>query len=256
MIGPAGENMVRYACIMEGLHDAAGRGGLGAVMGSKNLKAIAVRGHKLPKIADPERLKAIRQKLVGTPNPMHLHLGDTGTGGLEMMMMESHAVLPVHNFRDGVFPEVKNIHSVALKEAGLKIGMDGCYACPIRCKKVVKFEEPYHVDAAYGGPEYESLASLGSNCGISDARAICKANERCNAYSLDVISTGVSIAFAMECFEKGFLTKKDTGGLELRFGNADGMLKAIELISRREGIGNLLAEGTARMARKIGRNSP
>ena len=255
MIGPAGEKLVRYACIMEGLHDAAGRGGLGAVMGSKNLKAIAVRGHKLPKIADSERLKAIRQKLVTTPNPMHMQLAETGTGGLEMMMMESHGGLPVHNFRDGVFPEVKNIHSVALKDAGLKIGMEGCYACPIRCKKVVKFEEPYHVDAAYGGPEFESLASLGSNCGISDAKAICKANERCNAYSLDVISTGVSIAFAMECFEKGFLTNKDTGGLELRFGNADALLKAIELISRRESIGNLLAEGTARLAKKIGQGS-
>jgi aldehyde:ferredoxin oxidoreductase len=255
MIGPAGEKMVRYACVMEGLHDAAGRGGLGAVMGSKNLKAIAVRGHKLPKINDSERLKAIRQNLVNNPHPMHLQLGETGTGGMEMVMMESRGVLPVHNFRDGVFPEVKNIHSVALKEAGLKIGMEGCYACPIRCKKVVKFEEPYHVDAAYGGPEFESLGAFGGNCGISDARAICKANERCNAYSLDAISTGDSIAFVMECFEKGFLTTKDTGGIDLRFGNADALLQTIELISRREGFGDFLAEGTARMAKKIGQGS-
>ncbi len=224
-------------------------------MGSKNLKAIAARGHKLPEIADSEKLKAIRQKLVTTPNPMTENLSLNGTGSLEMIAMESRGFLPVRNFRDGVFPEVKNIHSIALKEAGLKVGMEGCYACPIRCKKVVRFEEPYHVDAAYGGPEFESLGALGSNCGISDARAVCKANERCNAYSLDAISTGVTIAFAMECFEKGFLTKKDTGGLELRFGNADALLKAIELISRREGIGNLLAEGTARMAKKIGRGS-
>jgi len=251
MIGPAGENMVRYACIMEGLHDAAGRGGLGAVMGSKNLKAIAVRGHKLPKIADPEKFKELRQKIISTPHPISEH----GTGGLEMVAMEARAVLPVRNFRDGIFPEVSKIHSVALKEIGMRIGMEGCYACPIRCKKIVQSDAPYHIDAAYGGPEFESIGALGSNCGISDPQAVCKANERCNAYSLDVISTGVTISLAMECYEKGFLTKDDTGGIELKFGNAEALLEVIELISRREGIGDLLAEGSARLAEKLNRDS-
>ena len=251
MIGPAGENMVRYACIMEGLHDAAGRGGLGAVMGSKNLKAIAVRGKKLPKIADPDKFKELRQKIVNIPHP----LSENGTGSLEMLWMEAHAALPIRNFRDGVFPEVSNIHSVALKEIGMRIGMKGCYACPIRCKKVVQSDDPFHIDAAYGGPEFESLGSLGSNCGISNPQAICKANERCNAYSLDVISTGVTISLAMECYEKGLLTKDDTGGLELKFGNAEALIEVIELISRREGIGDLLAEGTARLAEKLNQDS-
>jgi aldehyde:ferredoxin oxidoreductase len=131
--------------------------------------------------------------------------------------------------------------------------MEGCYACPIRCKKVIQFDEPYTVKAAYGGPEYEALAGLGSNLGVSDAKAVCKANERCNAYSLDAISAGDTIAFAMECYEKGLITREDTGGLELKFGNSEAALQAIELISRREGFGNVMAEGVARMAKKIGK---
>jgi len=137
----------------------------------------------------------------------------------------------------------------------IRIGMEGCFACPVRCKKVVQFNEPYHVDPAYGGPEYETLAALGSNCGIDNLKAIAKANERCGAYSLDTISAGVTIAFAMECFEKGLLTAKDTDGIELRFGNDEAMLKVIDLIGRRQGIGDRLAEGTARLARQIGRGS-
>jgi aldehyde:ferredoxin oxidoreductase len=133
--------------------------------------------------------------------------------------------------------------------------MEGCFACPIRCKKIVQFDEPYHVDADYGGPEYETLAALGSNCGIDNLKAILKANERCNAYSLDTISMGGSLAFAMECFERGLLTEKDTGGIKLEFGDADVMLEAIELTARRQGLGALLAEGSARMAKKIGGGS-
>lgn len=250
MIGPAGENRVLYACIMNGLYDAAGRGGLGAVMGSKNLKAIAVRGHHLPKVADAVRIKEIRQQMVATPHRM----SNYGTGGTEMPVMESVGNLPVRNFRDGLFPEVNQIHGGVIKDT-IRVGMEGCLACPVRCKKIVEFEEPYHVDAVYGGPEYETLASLGSNCGVGNLKAICKGNEMCNANGLDTISTGSVIGFAMECFEKGFLTRKDTGGLDLRFGNDEAMLKAIELIARREGIGSLLAEGTARMAQKIGRGS-
>jgi aldehyde:ferredoxin oxidoreductase len=249
-IGPAGENMVLYACIMHGLHDAAARGGNGAVMGSKNLKAIAIRGHKLPKIADGERVKEIRQQLIARPHMF----SEFGTGAAEMMAFEKSGNLPIRNFRDGVFPEVEKINAIVMKDT-LRIGMEGCYACPVRCKKVVQFEEPYRVDAAYGGPEYETIAVMGSNCGVGNLKAVAKANDRCCAYSLDTLSTGGTIAFAMECFEKGLLTTKDTGGIELRFGNDDALLKVIDLIARREGIGNLLAEGSARMAKKIGQGS-
>ncbi len=250
LIGPAGENMVRYACIMEGLHDSAGRGGLGAVMGSKNLKAVAVRGHKLPTVADNEKIKEIRQELTQRPHFM----SEFGTGGPEMPGMEAVGNLPVRNFRDGLFPDVEKIHGGVMKDT-IRIAMDGCFACPVRCKKVVRAEKPYVIDSAYGGPEYETIAALGSDCGVGNMEAIAKGNERCGAYSLDTISTGGVIAFTMECYEKGLLTDKDTGGLELKFGNAEAMLQAIELIARREGIGSLMAEGTARMAEKLGKDS-
>jgi aldehyde:ferredoxin oxidoreductase len=250
MIGPAGENLVRYSCIMHGLNDSAGRSGLGAVMGSKNLKAVALRGHHLPPVAQPERVKEIRLELTALRNP----ISEYGSGGPEMPYEEKIGNLPVRNYRDGLFPEVSQINGGNIRDT-LHGTMDGCFACPIRCKKVVGFEEPYKVDPLYGGPEYESLVALGADCGISDLKAIIKGNELCNAFSMDTISTGNTIAFAMECFEKGLITKKDTGGIELKFGNPEAMLQAIKLIAKREGIGALLAEGTARMAKTIGHGS-
>jgi aldehyde:ferredoxin oxidoreductase len=252
MIGPAGEKMVRYACIMNGLYDAAGRGGAGAVMGSKNLKAIAVRGTKTPLVADPQKLKELRQWLMENmyKHPMPAGMHEFGTGGPEMMFFESVGVLPVRNFRDGVFPGISKVNGVAIKES-IRIGMDACYACPVRCKKIIKIEAPIPVDPSYGGPEYETMASFGSDCGIDNLGAVCKANELCNAYGIDTIAAGGSIAFAMECFEKGLLSAKDTGGLILKFGSTDSLLNCIELIGRRQGLGDLLAEGSAGMAKNI-----
>ena len=251
MIGPGGENMVRFACIMNGLYDAAGRGGAGAVMGSKNLKAIAVRGHHPPKVASPEGIKKLRDWLLENKQ-LWARMAEGGTAGhgAAMERAVTSGNVTVNNFREGIFPNAKDIDCELIK-----VGMEGCYACPIRCKKIMESKAPYTVDAAYGGPEYETLGALGSNCGISDIIAISKGNELCNAYSLDTISTGMTISFAMECFENGLLTTEDTGGIDLRFGNADAMLKTIELISKREGIGNLLAEGTAKAAQKIGKGA-
>jgi aldehyde:ferredoxin oxidoreductase len=252
MIGPGGENMVKYACLMHGLFDAAGRGGTGAVMGSKNLKAVAVRGDHMPPIANKGGVK----KMVGwLKENMELVkvFSDFGTGS-PMARFEQLGNLPIRNFRDGVFPGAEKISAVTLKEK-IRVGMDGCFGCPVRCKKMVACEEPYPVDRAYGGPEYETLGALGSACGIDDLKAIAKGNELCNAYSLDTISTGLSIAFAMECFENGLLTSEDTKGIELKFGNADAMLQMIELIARREAIGDLLAEGSARAAERLGGGS-
>ena len=249
MIGLGGENLVKYACLMHGPFDTAGRGGLGAVMGSKNLKAVAVRGRTMPPIANPE---GIKKMAIWLKENMQLvkPLTELGTGAA-MSRYEKVGNLPIRNFRDGGFPNVEKISAQAIKEK-VRVGMEGCFACPVRCKKIVEFQEPYPVDRAYGGPEYETLAALGSTCGIDDLHAIAKGNELCNAYSLDTISTGVSIAFAMECYERGFLTSEDTQGIELKFGNAEAMLKVIHLIAQREGIGDLLAEGAAVAAKKIG----
>jgi aldehyde:ferredoxin oxidoreductase len=252
LIGPAGEKMVRYACIMNGLYDAAGRGGLGAVMGSKNLKAIAVRGKHLPQIANPEGLKElIKEFTKGILIDKRIAgLHNYGTGG-GMRGFEAAGTLPVRNFRDGLFPAVTQIDALKIKDT-IRIGMDSCHACPVRCKKRVQTGTPYNVDPDYGGPEYETLGSFGSNCGVENLEAISKANELCNAYSLDTISTGDVIAFAMECFENGLLNAEDTGGMDFRFGDHEVVLKAIELIAKREGVGHMLAEGVARMAKKIG----
>ena len=248
-IGPAGENLVKYACVMNGLFDAAGRGGVGAVMGAKNLKAIAVRGHHAPKAVDGKPAKELAKWLKAN---WELARGfwEYGTGG-GMDGFEAIGNLPVRNFRDGLFPTVKKIDAPAVMN-NIGIKMDACFACPVRCKKVVKVDSPYKVDPDYGGPEYETLASIGSNCGIDNLKAIAKGNELCNAYSLDTISTGEVIAFAMECFESGLLSSQDTGGIDLRFGNEQAMLQLIEMIARREGIGDLLAEGVTRAARQIG----
>lgn len=252
IIGPAGENLVRYACIMQGLKNAAGRGGLGAVMGSKNLKAVAVRGTKRPKIAHPDGVKALMGWFIENQSKI-ARLSEFGTGA-KMEGFEKMGNLPVRNFQDGLFPGVTKISAQAIKDT-IRIGMEGCFACPVRCKKVIEIKQPYPVDRAYGGPEYETLAALGSNCGIDDLFALSKASALCNAYSLDTISTGCVIAFAMECFENGLLTQQDTDGIELKFGNAEAMLEMIERIARRKGIGELLAEGTARAAEKIGKGA-
>ncbi len=254
LIGPAGEKLVRYACIMDGLYDCAGRGGLGAVMGSKNLKAIAVRGHQLPPVSKPDGVRELRRWLLANMELVQSNR-DVGTGARAFMgMAESIGHLPVRNFRDGLFPKVNTIDADAVKET-IRTGMEGCFACPVCCKKVVQFQEPYPVDPVYGGPEYETLAALGSNCGIDNLKAIAKGNELCNAYSLDTISMGGVIAFAMECFENGLLSAEDTNGIELRFGNDEAMLKIIELVAKREGIGDLLAEGTVRAAQRIGKGA-
>jgi aldehyde:ferredoxin oxidoreductase len=255
LIGPGAENLVRYACIMSGLYDAAGRGGLGAVMGSKNLKAIAVRGTGKIPVYDPDKLGELRQRLARSVDEIPILKGWQKAGtGFDMDIGVESGDVPVRNWRDGDFPSVNKITAVTLKDT-MGAGMDGCFACSIRCKKKAKFDMPYSVDPAYGGPEYETLASLGSNLGIDDLKAIVKGNELCNAASLDTISTGGVIAFCMECYERGLLTKEQTDGIEITWGNADAMLACIRKIIVREGFGNILGEGIVRVARWVGKGS-
>ena len=252
MIGPGGEKRVKYACIMHGPFDAAGRGGLGAVMGSKNLKALAVRGNKMPPVSNADAIGDMARWLKEHMDLMKA-LKEFGTG-LAIPRYYSVGNLPIKNFRDGVFPNADKISAETLKKT-MGTGMEGCFGCPVQCKKVVESREPYQIDRAYGGPEYETLGALGSMCGIENLHAVAKGNELCNAYSLDTISTGVSIAFAMECYERGLLTIEQTQGIRLEFGNAEAMLKMIELVAQRQGIGNLLAEGVAMVAKQIGHGS-
>ncbi len=250
-IGPAGENLVRYAGLTNDLRHFNGRNGMGAVMGSKNLRAVAVRGRKhYQKLArDPKALIALGRILAQRvkDNPQAWGLQNTGTPGL-VEPLNAAGILPTRNFLQGAFENVDDIKWETY-ESELLTARRSCYACAIRCKREVQVDGK---PSPYGGPEYETIGSLGPNCGISDLHAIAKANELCNAYMLDSISTGMTISFAMECFEHGLLTLEDTDGLELRFGNAKALLTMIERIARREGLGDLLAEGTMRAAEKIG----
>jgi aldehyde:ferredoxin oxidoreductase len=224
---------------------------MGAVMGSKNLRAIAVRGRtRYQELArDPKALVALGRKLAQRvkENPQSWSLQDRGTPGLVEPLHVS-GILPTRNFLQGAFENVDKIKWEVYEEE-LLTARRSCYACAIRCKREVRVDgEP----SVYGGPEYESVGSLGSNCAVGDIHAIAKANDLCNAYMLDSISTGMAISFAMECFEHGLLTLEDTDGLDLRFGNAEAMVTMVERIALRKGLGDVLAEGVMRAAEKIG----
>jgi len=254
-IGPSGENLVRYAGLTNDLRHFNGRNGMGAVMGSKNLRAIAVRGStRYQNIAkDPKALMALGSTLAKRvkDNPQSWGLQNTGTPGL-VEPLHVAGMLPTRNFLQGAFENVDAI-KWEVYESEILTARRSCYACAIRCKREVQVDGKPSV---YGGPEYESVGALGPNCGVGDIHAIAKANELCNAYALDSISTGMTISFAMECFEHGLLTLEDTDGVDLRFGNADAMLTMIEHIALRKGLGDLLAEGSMRAAEKIGGDAP
>ena len=257
-IGPAGENQVRFACIMNDRKEAAGRGGLGAVMGSKNLKAVAAFGRANPDVADPEKIRELTRFMNQNYYDLPLFnkaLHDVGTGE-HASMLGGNAVgnMPSHNFAVNSFEGTAKITATTTMET-YGVGMDACAACAVRCKKVVELEEPWKVDRRNGGPEYESLAALGATCGVDDLAAICKANELANLNSMDTISLGVAIAFGMDCFENGLLTLDDTDGLELKFGDAEAMLRMIDMITNREGVGDILAEGVRKAAARIGKGS-
>ena len=231
-IGPAGEKLVRFACLINMCNRANGRTGMGAVMGSKNLKAVAVRGNQRPEVAEKEALAKLRQWASEVfPKSGVSGLGKYGTPGV-VSVQQNMGGLPTFNFTSGVFDGWKTIDGHTMYETVLKgretgkqdqEGRDTCFGCLIRCKRVVEIKEgPYQVDPLYGGPEYETVATFGSYCGVDDLPATCKANEICNKLGMDTISCGATIAWAMEAFEAGVITPKDTGGLNLRFGDGRG----------------------------------
>jgi aldehyde:ferredoxin oxidoreductase len=237
-IGPAGEHLVRYATVShDGRH--AGRGGSGAVLGAKNVKAIALRGKQRTEWAHPQELttisKSLSKRSFGPATAKYRELG-TATN---LLTFNRFGALPTRNFQSGTFDEAANLSPEELGTTRSKT-RESCVACTIGCEHI------------YGGVrvEYESLFALGSLCGVSDADAVLRASRRCDELGLDTISAGGTIAFAMECVERGWLDQS-----WLQFGSGDALLRAIELIGSREGIGNLLAEGSRRAAQAIGHNS-
>ena len=263
-VGPAGENGVRFASVMSMSNRAHGRTGMGAVMGSKNLKAIAVRGTNKPTIADKAALGALTRW--GVQNFADSDAAGTGKYGTAetVAVQQRTGGLPTLNFNSGVFDDGweqitgERMYDEFLRgaEEGRQDskGRDTCYACTVRCKRVVETaDDRYTIDPHYGGPEYETLATFGSYCGIDDFVAVSKANEYCNKYGMDTISCGATIAWAMEAYHEGVLTDEDTGGMDLSYGGAETMVRLTEMIGRREGFGAVLAEGSARAADRLGK---
>ena len=256
LIGKGGENLVRYANIINNLHHANGRCGLGAVMGSKRLKAIAVRGNKEIYVFNTEKIKEITKRYIEKVknNPLTQNLHANGTTAY-ISGANQEGWLPARNWTEAGFDTDNRYDSKTFAEVFFKKSHT-CFACPIGCKRIVEYKDrEIEIDPVYGGPEYETAVAFGSNCGISDLRYVCKAHELCNRYSLDTISTGGTIAFAMHCYEKGLINKEDTDGLELKFGNGKEMILLLEKIANREGFGDLLAEGSYRVAKKIGKGT-
>lgn len=249
--GLGGMNQVRYANITNNLGHFNGRGGFGALMGSKNLRGVAALGSNKINFADPEFLNQTAKEYAKTyrDNPLGDALYVYGTTAFAELLSNGGA-LPVNNFRRSALDDATPVSGDSYNQLLLK-KRKGCYSCPIQCKRVIALDDPkYGVDSRYGGPEYETIAALGTNLEIVDLKAIAKGNEICNRYCIDTISAGMTIAFAFECFEEGVITTEDTGGLELRFGDADLMLQLLEMTARREGFGDVLAEGSARLAKK------
>jgi aldehyde:ferredoxin oxidoreductase len=244
VIGPAGERLVKFATVS---HDNrhAGRGGHGAVLGSKNLKAVLVRGSQRTLVADPERVvtaaKELSRKSFGPATAKYRELGTVSN----LLTFNRLNALPTRNFQAGTFAEVEAISGESLN-AGRRVARSSCAACTIGCE---------HIYAARNGEgvrlEYESLFALGPLCGISDPNAVLEAARLCDRLGLDTISTGATVAFAMECAEKGLIDEPD-----LRFGNSVALLRTTRQIAARQGVGDLLAEGTRRAAAQIGGEAP
>ncbi|MCK5586430.1 aldehyde ferredoxin oxidoreductase, partial [Candidatus Bipolaricaulota bacterium] len=247
-IGPAGENLVNFACVMNDVNRSAGRPGFGAVMGSKKLKAIAVKGGRAKSFFDEEMLGEIRGSLAEAlaKNEGLQEFGAWGTTASVLPLSEM-GILPTKNFMEGVFDDADKIDGAGEAFKRLLVGRDHCTGCPIRCKRVV--EGSYGgraIERRYGGPEYESTAALGSFCLNASAESVSLANQLCNAYGLDTISAGVAIAFAMEASEKGLISE------EISWGDPDVVVRLVEDIAFRRGLGDRLADGVDRLAAELG----
>jgi aldehyde:ferredoxin oxidoreductase len=252
-IGPAGENMVRFACITSDLYRQAGRTGLGAVMGSKRLKAIVVKGSKEVEVAKPVELedfvKEWTQKVLKSPKMKGLRA--YGTPSLVVLENEL-GVMPTRNWRESLFEHAEEIGGEALRKLYVTRSVGCLNICPIACGKHTLVREGRYKGSEVVGPENQTIYALGHNCGIGDLDAIIKANELCDRFGLDTMSTGCTLAFAMECYERGRLTKEDLDGVDLRFGNDEALIEMVRKIAYREGFGNLLAEGVRALATKLG----
>jgi len=254
LIGPAGENGVLYANIMHRRSRANGRNGTGAVMGSKNLKGLVVKRQPPVRPADPDGMKKltlnVKERMAA--NEAIVDLAKNGSAGV-VGAHDVEGFLPSFNWDSGILEGARNLYGSTMRRTILS-GNDTCFGCAIRCKREVTI--PEKADPYYGGPEYETIATFGSYCGVNNLEDVCEANQYCNMYGMDTISCGATIAWAMDCYDKGILTKEDTDGLDLRFGNSSLFPELLKKIAYREkGIGELLSMGSVRAAKLVGKGA-
>ena len=256
-IGQAGEKLSRIAGVTSDITRNAGRGGAGAVFGSKNLKAIVAKGTlgvEVPKMEEFIKMAKHMLKTDVVENPEHDGLVTDGTPIIVDMSQDA-AILPTNNWHSGQFDGYKGIDSDALKNR-VFVRKKACFGCGIACGSWAKVKDGPFKGSSTEGPEYETLGLAGSNCGIRNIEAVVKFAEDCDRLGLDTISAGAAVGFAMDIYEKGIITKEDTGGLDLRFGNEEAYSKMPEMIAERSTrIGDLLAEGTLRAAKAIGKDT-
>ncbi|MBL7183535.1 MAG: aldehyde ferredoxin oxidoreductase family protein [Anaerolineae bacterium] len=252
-VGPAAENGVLIAGVMFLGNGArtAGRGGMGALMASKNLKAVAVKGSQRPEYYDREGLRSSVREDTAWIKENSVGLSEFGTAG-GVPATEVFGDLPIKNWLLGSWEEGANKTSGQTIVATMLDKHYRCFACPIACGKEIKITEGPYAGLEGHGPEYETLAAFGALLLNDDLQAIVKADQLCNRYGLDTISTGAVVALAMEAYEKGLLTAEDTGGLELEWGNAEAILQLVEQIARRQGLGDVLADGVKAAAERLG----
>ena len=254
-IGSAGERLAKLACIMNDDGRTFGRTGLGAVMGSKNLKAIAVRGSRKVLIADEKEfmdcVREHREKAKESSRAQGLKKDGTS---MSVETFEHIGNLPTKYWTKGIFEGAAKISGSTMTKSILSKTV-ACYACPIGCGRYIELKEGPYAGLRGPGPEYETIAAFGSLCLNDNLESIAKANDLCNRYGLDTISAGSTIAFAMECYEKGLITKKETIGVELTWGNHEAIVKMVELMGRKEGFGAILADGVKEASRRIGKGS-
>ena len=251
------KNVHVLAAIINDHGRAAARCGLGAVMGSKNLKAIAVRGTREVSVAHLEKLRTLAAELtkLARESTAGRYLKDYGTAG-GMDPFHEFGDVPVKNWKQGSWEEgCHKVSGQVMKETILK-SRYACKRCPIGCGRMIEVEEGPYSGLTGKGPEYETAAAFGPLCLNDNLQAVAKANDLCNRYGLDTISTGAVIAFALECYEEGLITQEDTQGIDLVWGNGDAVVKMVEQIGKREGIGTLLADGCRSAAEKIGKGCP
>ena len=255
-IGPAGENLVKFASVMVDYYRAFGRTGMGAVMGSKKLKAVAVRGSKGVEVYDPDKYLEVLEDILWRNTegpwalPAQMSLGRYGTPSL-VTAMNAIGRLPTKNHWTGYWEKADRLSGDELLK--YRVSRGSCFSCMIMCKHITKVPDGRYEGTFSGGPEYESVVALGSNLLIDNIEAVIYMNQLCNLYGLDTISTGKVISYVFECYERGLISKEELGGVEALWGSEEATIKLINMIVRREGIGNILAEGVRKASEVLGR---